>query len=1494
VAPPQQILQSEPDCILPTASADNFSENLNLDDIVSQIGGVPEASASDLPPNPTAEAEPKVIVKCNYCPNFKSPLNSSTWENILNHILPVAKEELHTSFYGNILKHFARSLRVSVSGRGEHCEVVVSHGLVCRRTGTWYGVERPGVELATTLATHIMAVQPGVASPYGARPRGNSLICLFCLSPYTAEDYQRHLKPHQDFIVPCLLLAAGAYCATSFELDVRKTMACGSCQETEAQDLRFLPCNKFSTEFNCVRRLQSTVDCFRENFDSRGFLQVSNSAMTKCSVCRTPNNTYCALFKPNQATMLITGNPEETLSVCANCQKQFVNVVMRENSFEKQLKMFQLHHMEQLCGMLRVLLSASQPVAKGNHNLVYTVQEGGSLYSASSTQHSVLPAKLLVNPVLKTSKVEEDKSRDMSGPCIRYICEQCKFSIDLTRLQHQVGKEGLGHLVDMSIGVVLEHIVPHTESLLAVIMTAAFNEVFKLKFEFVAQVEGEGNSKKINISLDRKIVPNDGKGEVVITKDIHKNVEVLKQRLRQDKKGNVCIKRKHLFMPDNSVYQQQDQEQQGQLMEVSRFLEAATPVLQLYGSSGCNTKLLDYYSECRLCSKFSFPDFKLTAAIRAKDGVALCENCCETILSLCVPSEPEKVSGRGEVCLLLGIEKNTGHRLVLSNNSKKWISADGVDKIQAVSELAASSSIPDYGTSLVQLLRSHLQAVSERAWSDPSCLVARAGFCVSDPQKDLGQQLDEVTGQPRQNPIEVKVSIRPPKPKTPPPKLMITSVQARGIIQKTGSAQSSGASSSASTSTASPSPVSVTPGPSGPSPGSKLVKITANRRIIPVRDPTSIPSPPQKTTSAAVPHLPQAKNIPRSRSDAETKAKIAALRESLKFNNKNKPQQQTSRSVPDIENNTVSPPPKLPASTTITEAVPVHKKPPPLKPGATTLPEDDSDLEGEDDFESIDAIADFINSSEPPQKPVNPQNSDLKKLSSLLGSGSKKSSEPSGVPSLDLCGDVEDEFTDSSLANRTPRRDRALSDIEASGITISPSSLIPEEVRNSGLKLPPGLNISKASVGGMVKIQSSGSNLPAKVIDLGPELPSSILEAVPDGLVAASSSSPNLVPSPASDATTSTKDMTGAKNKKPPYMPRLLPRQEELMAGEKLTPEEKTSTVKTNSEATRKETELTEHEKEHLTNLLSGDTHLTGLLDLDLDSDPESESASPPKERKPGGGTKLASILPKPRGRPPKNFATRASSSNKGKSGLVEKRKRDTEASAEASTKAKKAKLEEEFEAVAEEAVVSPKRSPKKKTTTKEKSKSHARVRAKEEGPSSSEATTSSGQTYKSKPLRVDIPPSESQLAGYIYAKISNPQDRIVSLAKQELAKSTKITRGVKNPVETSKSKETKAPVIDTKRVNLTKTVTKTTSQSGNEDTRGRKEAKIDINPAAERSRRTPLNVEKPVEITPLKPVDASSKTPTSKDQRGPQVTDFIKGTSSSGRIRKTKKMFDI
>jgi len=1238
IKPPQQILQSEPD--MAEFPSDNLGENLSLDDIVNQMGGVADDGTG-------ASDEPKVMVRCNYCTNFRSALNSQTWENILNHILPVAKEELHTSFYGNILKHFARSLRVSVSGRGtDQCEVIVSHGLVCRRTGAWYSVDRPGVELATTLASHIAAVQPGVAGPYGARPRGNSLICLFCCSPYTAEDYQRHLKPHQEFIIPCLLLAAGAYCATSFELDVRKSSVCGTCREGETQDLRFLPCTKFASDFNCGKRLQSTVDCFRENFDSRGFLQVSNSAMTKCSVCRTPNNTYCALFKPNAATMMIFGgNSEEMLSVCANCQKQFVNVVMRENSFEKQLKMFQLHHMEQLCGMLRVLLSASQAVCAGNFNLLYTVQEGGSLYSASNTLHSVMPAKILLNPVLKSQKVEEDKSIDMSGTTLRYVCEQCKFSIDLTRLQHASGKN-LSHLVDMAIGVVLEHIVPHTDSLLSVIMTSAFNEIFSLKFEFAAHVEGEGPHKKINISLDRKIVVSDSIGEVPIQKDIYKTIEVLKTKLKQDKKGNVNVKRKHIFMDSFTPL---DHQEMGQLVEVGRFLDQASPVLQLYGSSGCNTKLLDYYAECRLCSKFSFPDFRLTAAIRNRDGVALCENCCETILSLCVPSEPERIPGRGEVCLLLGVEKNTGHRLVLSNNSKKWISADGVEKIQAVSEVAASSAIPDYGTTLVQLLKSHLQAVSERAWSDTSCLTARAGFCVTDPSLDQ-TMLDEMTGQPKQAPIEVKVTIRPPKPKTPPPKLMITPVNSRFGNQKLVKPQAAGANSA-----------------------SKLVKITANRRIIPVRDPTSISAPPRIPKTIA-------------KSDVETKAKIAALRESLKANAK----------LNDSESSKITP--KLPKNTTISQALP--------KPAINSkvIPDDeeiDSDLEKEDDFESIDAIADFINNSEPPQKPVNPSNSDLKVTMTALDDH-------------ELC-DVTDEFTDTALNTPKPQKPivpvndlntpepPAKTELKLPKGTVvtnvaspDPKPNVPDEtepyekVEPEDLKLPPGLKISMAPAG-MVKIQAGAPKSDPKIIELGPklEVPSPKTPINNKNVIELGNPKTETLPSPASDATTSTKDtvtpnssLTISKTKKP-FMPRLLPRQETPQQADKAQKDEKTSTVKQppkkietpKNRLPKKETELSDHEIEHLTS-----------LDLDLDVESEEDSINELSGVVKRTPMKLSSILPKPSPRSSKS--TLASSSKKGVVNkptpkVSEKRKRleeATAAAAAANTKAKKVKVDPEAE----------------------------------------------------------------------------------------------------------------------------------------------------------------------------------------------------------------------
>jgi hypothetical protein len=59
-------------------------------------------------------SETRVVVCCNYCSSFRSLLNSDTWEPILAHVLPVCKEELQTTFYGDLAKHFIRSTRIQV------------------------------------------------------------------------------------------------------------------------------------------------------------------------------------------------------------------------------------------------------------------------------------------------------------------------------------------------------------------------------------------------------------------------------------------------------------------------------------------------------------------------------------------------------------------------------------------------------------------------------------------------------------------------------------------------------------------------------------------------------------------------------------------------------------------------------------------------------------------------------------------------------------------------------------------------------------------------------------------------------------------------------------------------------------------------------------------------------------------------------------------------------------------------------------------------------------------------------------------------------------------------------------------------------------------------------------------------------------------------------------------------------------------------------------
>ena len=174
--------------------------------------------------------------------------------------------------------------------------------------------------------------------------------------------------------------------------------------------------------------------------------------------------------------------------------------------------------------------------------------------------------------------------------------------------------------------------------------------------------------------------------------------------------------------------------QSSQLVDVNKFIDKQKGKLSTLAQCGCNTHLLSAYTECRLCSKFCFPDFRLSGATKKID---LCENCVETVLTLCLPSDPE-VLEVGEECLALQEEKVVGHRLVLANNVKKWLSLDGVNLIKKTVEEFNSSSnsiysrLSDCGPIFSEALKQHLLANLKTCYSDEDIATAVTGFSVTE------------------------------------------------------------------------------------------------------------------------------------------------------------------------------------------------------------------------------------------------------------------------------------------------------------------------------------------------------------------------------------------------------------------------------------------------------------------------------------------------------------------------------------------------------------------------------------------------------------------------------------------------------------------------------------------------------------------------------------------------------------------------------------------
>ena len=749
-APVQQLgapsLISNPDKIgdILSAASTNVTTTVGLGSDVQNVVDQSEAFESVAQPDPTTgelmtspeSGGTRVYVRCFYCTQFKSTLNSDTWEAILNHILPVCKEEIQTTFYGDLGKHFIRCVRMQVNGKqvvrsrtlsGEEkrtpqCEVILTHSLVCRKTKVEFVVSNPDAAFVANLAKHIRMIQPGQGG------RGNSLLCIFCNSPFTYEDYLRHIQPHLDQILATLSCFAGAYCASSYDTTIRATTHCQTCQEPEPADLRFLPCTKFSTEYRCLTKLQFAIECFRENYGDSGYMRLNTSNLAKCSVCKNPQAVYCAVF--HITTNVLGGaaggteDIDTTLSVCVNCQKQFINIVMKEQGFEERLKVFQLRNMEQLCSCLRVILGQAKQVCDERKVLLYTVDEGAT--NQTSAVHTVKTAEVAqLAPITRLLSLAETDIKRAPVKAF-FICDLCLFTVDLTSLIVAPGPSSNPQKNDMLLSIVLEHLIPHTESLMTVVASSAANRTINIKFELMARISdipNQGGARKIVLSLQKKFKSQTSAMEVLIEKDEEKTMAQIRAGIKAERKQYVSVRPSTTSVQNNPS----TPANATQLIDVNKFVEQQRGKLGILAQCGCNTSLLNAYTECRLCSKFCFPDFRLAG----NPGIELCENCVETVLTLCLPTDPEHLEV-AEECLALRQDRSAGHRLVLQNHVKKWLSVDGVAIIKKTVESFDNVKSADCGSFFTDALKQHLVANLKTCHNDPEIMSAVTGFCVTD------------------------------------------------------------------------------------------------------------------------------------------------------------------------------------------------------------------------------------------------------------------------------------------------------------------------------------------------------------------------------------------------------------------------------------------------------------------------------------------------------------------------------------------------------------------------------------------------------------------------------------------------------------------------------------------------------------------------------------------------------------------------------------------
>ena len=95
------------------------------------------------------------------------------------------------------------------------------------------------------------------------------------------------------------------------------------------------------------------------------------------------------------------------------------------------------------------------------------------------------------------------------------------------------------------LSVILEHVVPHTDSLMTLISSAVSNKTFSLKFELALNVTEQAatGQRKILISLRKKLHSKLGSGaELIIDKDEEATISNIRSAIKSERKSYVTVR----------------------------------------------------------------------------------------------------------------------------------------------------------------------------------------------------------------------------------------------------------------------------------------------------------------------------------------------------------------------------------------------------------------------------------------------------------------------------------------------------------------------------------------------------------------------------------------------------------------------------------------------------------------------------------------------------------------------------------------------------------------------------------------------------------------------------------------------------------------------------------------------------------------------------------------------------------------------------------------